>query len=145
MSQATLELILVELRNFREEVNDEFKGVRQEIQDVRSELKAEIQSEVRSLRSEIQDVRTELLQEIAAIKKEQKAIHKRLDSIEDLYAQLVGLIKSLRVQVADLAEKQSEQEQRCSFQLHSHEASLQVLHREQLALKTEIELLKSRI
>lgn len=171
MSQATLELILSELRSFREEVNEEFQLVRAEfkaeiqtevrslrseiqteVQSLRSEIQTEIQSlrsvmqtEIQSLRSEIQAVRTELMQEIAAIKKEQKAIHKRLDSMEELYAQLVGLIKSLREEVARLAERQAEQEQRFSFQLHTQAASIEILHREQLALKTEIELLKSRM
>ena len=187
MSQATLELILSELRNFREEVNEEFQLVRKEAQEIRAELKAEIRTEVQSLRAEmqtevgslktevlslraemqtevgslktemqslraemqslraeIQAVRTELMREIDAVKKEQVAIHKRLDSMEELYAQLIGLIKSLKEEVAKIAERQAEQEQRFSFQLHSQAASIEILHREQLALKTEIELLKSR-
>jgi len=162
MSQASLELILDELRKFREEVVDEFQNVRGEIQAVRSELKEEIQAvrselkeeiqavrselkeEIQSVRSEIQAVRTELLQEISAIKKEQQAIHKRLDSMEELYAQLIGLIKLLKEQIAEIAARQIDQEQRFSFQLHSQAASIEILHREQLALKTEIELLKSQ-
>jgi len=159
MSQATLELILGELRNFREEVGEEFQTVRKEIQDVKTELRAEFhseiqslktelraefRSEIQSLRTEIQAVRTELLKEIDAVKKEQQAIHHRLNSMEELYAQLVGLIKSLREKVAEMAEQQTEQEQRFSFQLHTQAASIEILHREQLALKTEIEMLKSQ-
>lgn len=158
MSQASMELILDELRKFRGEIVDEFQNVRSEIQEVRSDMQSlrdEVKGEIRELRSDMQTlrdevnakieaVRTELLQEIAAIKKEQQAIHKRLNSMEELYAQLIGMIKSLKEQIQEIAARQTEQEQRFSFQHHSQAASIEILHREQLALKTEIELLKTQ-
>jgi len=96
MSQASLELILDELRKFRGEIVDEFQSVRSEIQIVREKIKTEEQA------------------------------------------------KSLKEQIAEIAARQVEQEKRFSFQLHSQAASIEILHREQLALKTEIELLKSQ-
>lgn len=115
MSQATLELILGELRNFRTEVNEEFVAVR-------SEFKEEIQ----------------------AVKKEQQLIVNRLNSHEELYAQLISMVKSIKESVTDIAERQESMDRKFSFQLDTHSASIEVLNREQLKMKTDIEMLKSR-
>ncbi|MCD9023772.1 hypothetical protein [Cohnella silvisoli] len=165
MSQATLELILGELRNFRTEVNEEFQEVRAEIQAVRSELKEEIQAvrselkeeiqvvwselkeEIQTVRTEfkddIQSVRSEFAQEFKTFKKDQQAILNRLNSHENLYAQLIGLIKSVKETVTGIAERQDVQERKFSFQLNT-QAGIEILNREQLMMKTEIEMLKNR-
>ncbi len=192
MSQATLELILGELRNFRTEVNDEFKAVRselkEEIQSVRTELKEEIQSVRTELKEEIQSVRTELKEEIQNVrselkeeiqnvrselneeiqtvrtefnegiqsarsefaqefktfKKDQQVILNRLNSHEKLYTQLIGMTKSIKETVTDIAERHDAMERKFSFQLNTHATSIEILNREQLMIKTEIEMLKNK-
>ncbi|MBW5449462.1 hypothetical protein GE107_25980 [Cohnella sp. CFH 77786] len=170
MSQATLELILNEMRNFRTEVNEEFQSVRTEIQAVRSELKEEIQAVRSELKDEIQAVRSELKDEIQAVttelraelkadiqsarsefaqelktfKKDQQAILNRLNSQEKLSAQLVGMVKSIKETVTEIAERQDAMERKFSFQLNTHAASIEILNREQLMIKTEIEMLKNQ-
>lgn len=133
MSQETLALILSELRVFRSEVNQEFQAVRTEFKE-----------EIQAVRDEIQTVRSEFAQEFKVFKKDQQAILSRLNSQEKLYAQLVGMVKSIKETVADIAERQDSQERKFSFQFNTHAASIEVLNREQLMIKTEIEMLKNQ-
>ncbi len=126
MSQVTLEMIFNELRNFRSEVNQEFGAVRsefdQKFEAIRSEFKAEIQS----------------------VKKDQQTILTRLNSHEKMYAQLIGMVKSVKETVADIASQQDTMERKFTFQFNTHAASIEVLNREQLMIKTELEMLKNR-
>ncbi|MFB9275958.1 hypothetical protein [Cohnella cellulosilytica] len=132
MSQATLELILDELRNFRSEVNQEFEAVRSEIGTVRSEF-----------RQEIETVRSDFKAEIQSIKKDQQTILTRLNSHEKMYAQLIGMVKSVKETVVDIANRQDTLERKFTFQFNTHAASIEVLNREQLMIKTEVEMLKN--
>ena len=132
MSQATLELILDELRNFRSEVNQEFAAVRSEIETVRSEF-----------RQEIETVRSDFKAEIQSIKKDQQTILTRLNSHEKMYAQLIGMVKSVKETVVDIANRQDTLERKFTFQFNTHAASIEVLNREQLMIKTEVEMLKN--
>jgi len=132
MSQATLELILDELRNFRSEVNQEFEAVRSEIESVRSEF-----------RQEIETVRSDFKAEIQSVKKDQQTILTRLNSHEKMYAQLIGMVKSVKETVVDIANRQDTLERKFTFQFNTHAASIEVLNREQLMIKTEVEMLKN--
>ncbi|OXS54443.1 hypothetical protein B1A99_26170 [Cohnella sp. CIP 111063] len=133
MSQATLELILDELRNFRSEVNQEFEAVRSEIESVRSEF-----------RQEIETVRSDFKAEIQSVKKDQQTILTRLNSHEKMYAQLIGMVKSVKETVVDIANRQDTLERKFTFQFNTHAASIEVLNREQLMIKTEVEMLKNQ-
>jgi septation ring formation regulator EzrA len=133
MSQATLELILDELRNFRSEVNQEFEAVRSEIEAVRSELHQELGA-----------VRSEFKAEIQSVKKDQQTILTRLNSHEKMYAQLIGMVKSVKETVVDIANRQDTLERKFTFQFNTHAASIEVLNREQLMIKTEVEMLKNQ-
>jgi ElaB/YqjD/DUF883 family membrane-anchored ribosome-binding protein len=148
MSQATLELILDELRNFRSEVNQEFEAVRsefrQEFAAVRSEFNQKLE-EVRSeFRQEIETVRSDFKAEIQSIKKDQQTILTRLNSHEKMYAQLIGMVKSVKETVVDIANRQDTLERKFTFQFNTHAASIEVLNREQLMIKTEVEMLKNQ-
>jgi|GEM_PF-1528535 len=133
MSQATLEMIFDELRNFRSEVNQEFEAVRSEFEAVRSEFNQEFKA-----------VRSELKAEIQSVKKDQQTILTRLNSHEKMYAQLIGIVKSVKETVVDIAERQDTLERKFTFQFNTHAASIEILNREQLMIKTEVEMLKNR-
>jgi len=126
MSQATLEMIFDELRNFRSEVNQEFEAVR-----------SEFKQEFGALRSEFNG-------EIQSVKKDQQTILTRLNSHEKMYAQLIGIVKSVKETVVDIAERQDTLERKFTFQFNTHAASIEILNREQLMIKTEVEMLKNR-
>ncbi|QTH44554.1 hypothetical protein J4772_09230 [Cohnella sp. LGH] len=159
MSQATLEMIFDELRSFRSEVNQEFKAVRSEFNQglgaVRSEfnqelkaVRSEFNQELKAVRSEFNQglgaVRSEFKAELQSIKKDQQIILTRLNSHEKMYAQLIGMVKSVKETVTDIAERQDTLERKFTFQFNTHAASIEILNREQLMIKTEVEMLKNR-
>ncbi|MFC5401640.1 hypothetical protein [Cohnella soli] len=165
MSQATLDLILVELRNFRTEVNEEFQHVHAEIRTLKTdvqELKADVQTlktdvqtlkadvqklkaDVEILKTDVQKLKTDvetLQTDMEKMHKEQQAFGKRLNSHKEMYAQLIGTTVSIKNMIA---EQNEELERRVFYQFHSQAASIEVLYREQLSMKRDIELLKTAI
>lgn len=81
-----------------------------------------------------------LKQEVSSLKQEVAAIHKRLDRHEDMIVQVIGIVKSTNEKVTILAERQDVLEQKYS----KLEYSVDILNRDQLKIKADIEMLKNR-
>jgi len=160
MSDEKLDLILLELRDFRGEfaelklevsglkedvsgLKEDVSGLKQEMAELKRDF-SEHKEDYRSFKREMLDFKEDMIgfkEDMLGFKRETSG---RLDRHEDLLVQLIGIVKSTNASVARIAEQQTEMRHEFSAKWQAHDYSIDILNREQLKLKADVEMLKNR-
>ncbi len=117
MNEAKLDLVLEKL----DQVTRDVAGLKEDVAGLKQDVAG-------------------LKQDVAGLKQEIAAIHNRLDRHENMIVQLIGIVKSTNEMLTTLMERQNALEQKYL----KMDYSLEILNREQLKMKADIEMLKNR-
>ena len=152
MSETLLQQVLVKLDGIAHEVSgmkQDMQEFKQELQEVKQEMQ-EFKHELHGFKQEMQEFKQEQLSmkgEMQEFRKEQQGMKQRLDHIESLVAD-IPLIRQASLETLDITKRHDSAlqslERKVITDLSTHDYSIDVLHREQLKIKTDIERVKQR-
>ncbi|MBN2982071.1 MULTISPECIES: hypothetical protein [Cohnella] len=139
MSDEKLDLILLELRDFR----GEFAELKLEVSGLKQDVSG-LKEDVSGLKQEMAELKRDFSEHKEDYRSFKRETSGRLDRHEDLLVQLIGIVKSTNASVARIAEQQTEMRHEFSAKWQAHDYSIDILNREQLKLKADVEMLKNR-
>ncbi|MBB3154650.1 chromosome segregation ATPase [Paenibacillus endophyticus] len=147
--QQNMERTLSEVKEEQQSMRHTLSEVKDEQQSMRHTL-SEVKEEQQSMRhtlSEVKEEQQSMRHTLSELKVEQQTTNQRLHQIEALVVD-IPLIRQAALETLEISKRldagQASFERKVTAELNTHSFGIDILNREQLNLKTEIEKLKRK-